>query len=113
MNIEMIREFCLALPGVTEDIKWGNNLVFSVGGKMFCLADLEVPLRVSFKVEEEQFLAMTALTGVIQAPYFARMKWVCVTEPDRFSTGEWEQFLLRAYHLIKNKLPAKIRESLS
>jgi predicted DNA-binding protein (MmcQ/YjbR family) len=36
MNIEELREFCIRLPAVTEDIKWGDNLVLSVGNKMFC-----------------------------------------------------------------------------
>ena len=35
MDIEDIRIMCTSLPGVTEDIKWGNDLVFSVGGKCF------------------------------------------------------------------------------
>ena len=37
MNIEELRELCLGFPKVTEDIKWVDNLVFSLGGKMFCL----------------------------------------------------------------------------
>jgi predicted DNA-binding protein (MmcQ/YjbR family) len=80
MNIEELRTFCLDLPAVTEDIKWGNNLVFSVAEKMFCLADLDPPLRVSFKVPEEEFVELTSTVDIIQAPYFARMKWVTVLE---------------------------------
>ena len=41
MNIEEIQNLCKQLPGVTEDIKWGNDLCFSVGGKMFLVAGLE------------------------------------------------------------------------
>jgi predicted DNA-binding protein (MmcQ/YjbR family) len=26
-------EFCRGLPGATEDVKWGDHLVFSVGDK--------------------------------------------------------------------------------
>jgi len=33
MTVESIRRWCLALGGVTEDIKWDDDLVFSVGGK--------------------------------------------------------------------------------
>ena len=35
MNIEQLRKFCLSFPGATEDIKWGNDLCFCVGKKMF------------------------------------------------------------------------------
>src|SRR5438128_7295584 len=41
MTLETIRSICRALPDVTEDIKWGADLVFSVGGKMFCVANTE------------------------------------------------------------------------
>ena len=113
MNIEALRAFCLALPGVTEDLKWGNNLVFSVAGKMFCLADLETPLRVSLKVEEDEFVRLTSTSGIIQAPYFARMQWVCIQDEDRFDRQEWEHYLLTAYRLIRAKLPKKVQEGLA
>ena len=32
MAIDQLRKYCLSLPAVTEDVKWENNLVFSVGG---------------------------------------------------------------------------------
>ena len=41
MNLESLREFCLSLPGATADIKWGQDLVFSVGKKMFCAVNTE------------------------------------------------------------------------
>ena len=113
MNIEDLRSFCLGLPSVTEDIKWGDNLVFSVAGKMFCLADLEPPLRVSFKVPEEKFPELTSAEGIIQAPYFARMKWVTVLEESRFTRKEWEHYLRQSYELVKAKLPKKMREEIS
>ena len=112
MNIEELREFCLTLPGVAEDIKWENNLVFSVGGKMFCLADLETPLRVSFKVTEDEFVLLTATADIIQAPYFARMMWVCVQNAERLSKEEWHHYLRNSYEMVMIKLPKKVQERL-
>lgn len=112
MNIEELRLFCLGLPAVTEDIKWGNNLVFSVAGKMFCLTDLDPPFQVSFKVRDEEFHEITARAGFIHAPYFARMKWVKVMDEDSLSHQEWEHFIRQSYELVKSKLPKRIRESL-
>ena len=37
MNIEQLRKYCLSFPGATEDIKWGADLCFCVGEKMFCV----------------------------------------------------------------------------
>jgi predicted DNA-binding protein (MmcQ/YjbR family) len=112
MNIEELRQFCLSLPKVTEDIKWGDNLVFSVCEKMFCLADLNPPLRVSFKVPVDGFELLTARPDIIQAPYFARMKWVTVLEESRFSRKEWEHYIKQSYDLVVEKLPKKLRERL-
>jgi predicted DNA-binding protein (MmcQ/YjbR family) len=103
----------MSLPFVTEDIKWGDNLVFSIAGKMFCLADLEPPLRVSFKVPEEEFTELTSSESIIQAPYFARMKWVTVLEESRLSQKEWENYLRQTFELVKAKLPKKVQESIS
>jgi predicted DNA-binding protein (MmcQ/YjbR family) len=113
MNIEEIRELCLGFTMVTEDIKWGDNLVFSVAGKMFCLADLKAPLQVSFKVPTEEFFHLTATAGIIQAPYFARMQWVLVQDESRFTTDEWAHYLKQSYELVIAKLPKKTRESLT
>jgi len=112
MNIEELREFCLGLAAVTEDIKWGENLVFSVGDKMFCLADLNPPFRVSLKVPQEQFADLTAAPGIIQAPYFARNMWICVEQTGRFSREEWEHYLQQSYDLVKGKLSVKRKKEL-
>jgi predicted DNA-binding protein (MmcQ/YjbR family) len=37
MNVEFFRRCCLAFPYGTESLPWGNNLVFKVAGKMFCI----------------------------------------------------------------------------
>jgi predicted DNA-binding protein (MmcQ/YjbR family) len=76
MNIELLRTYCLSLPAVTEAIKWDNDLVFSVGGKMFCVAALDAPFKCSFKVSDEEFEELSVLEGFQPAPYMARAKWV-------------------------------------
>ena len=35
MTVETIRSLCRTLSAVTEDVKWGHDLCFSVAGKMF------------------------------------------------------------------------------
>ena len=56
MNIEDISSICRALPAVIQDIKWEHDLVFSVGGKMFCVVGIDkVPSSASFKVADHAF----------------------------------------------------------
>lgn len=112
MDIEALRTFCLALPAVTEDIKWGNDLVFSVGGKMFCVASLEPPFKCSFKVRDEEFEELSTQDGFMPAPYMARAKWVLVTDPSKLHKAEWEGYIGQSYELVKAKLTKKARVEL-
>lgn len=113
MEIETLRTFCLSLPAVTEDIKWDNDLVFSVGGKMFCVAALEPPFKCSFKVKDEEFEALSIQDGFMPAPYMARAKWVLVTNPSRLHKQEWEDYIRQSYELVKAKLTRKVRTELN
>lgn len=112
MDVESLRTFCLRLPAVTEDIKWGNDLCFSIGGKMFCVSSLEPPLRVSFKVLDEEFNELSTRDGFMPAPYMARAKWVSVSNPLVLKTKEWQSLVKQSYELIKAKLTIKLRKEL-
>ena len=107
MNIELLSDFCKKLPFVTEDIKWGNDLCFCIGNKMFCAATLTAPFSVSFKVKEEEFDELCNLPGIMPAPYAARFKWILVTDISKFSKKECEQYIKQSYELVKSKLPKK------
>jgi len=112
MNIEMLQSFCMALPGVTEDIKWGNDLCFSVGGKLFCVAGLETPFKCSFQVKDDEFEELSSQEGFMPAPYMARAKWVLVTDASKLNKKEWEKYIRQSYELKKMKLTKKIRKEL-
>ena len=52
--------FCRSLPHVTEDVKWGNDLVFSVGKKMFAgFSNTGKDATFGCKVPEDDFAALT------------------------------------------------------
>ena len=112
MNIDQLRTFCTGLPAVTEDVKWDNDLVFSVGGKMFCVVSLEPPFKCSFKVPDDEFEELSSQEGFQPAPYMARAKWVLVTSPTRLHKAEWEAQIRRSYELVKAKLTKKARTEL-
>jgi predicted DNA-binding protein (MmcQ/YjbR family) len=112
MDIESLQKICLSLPAASEDIKWGNDLVFSVGGKMFCVASLEPPFKCSFKVKDEEFEELSTKEGFMPAPYMARAKWVLVTDPSRLNKKEWKAYIEQSYQFVKAKLTKKDRISL-
>jgi predicted DNA-binding protein (MmcQ/YjbR family) len=112
MDIDFLRKYCLSLPAATEDIKWGNDLVFSVGGKMFCVAGLESPFKCSFKVQDEEFEELSTQDGFMPAPYMARAKWVLVTRPSKLNKKEWQKYIKQSYELVKMKLTKKQKAEL-
>ena len=112
MDIEILQKICLSLPAVTEDVKWGNDLCFMVGGKMFCVAGLETPFKCSFKVRDEEFEELSTQEGFMPAPYMARAKWVLVTDPSQVNNKEWESYIKQSYEMVKMKLTKKVRAEL-
>lgn len=114
MNIDQLREFCLTLPHATEDVKWGNDLCFSVGGKMFCVTGLEPRegISFSFKCTPEKFAELTELEGIIPAPYVARYHWVLVEEPSAVPEKELKDLIRCSYQMVFDRLPRKIKASL-
>jgi predicted DNA-binding protein (MmcQ/YjbR family) len=109
MNIQNLRDFCLSLPGATEDVKWGNDLCFSVGGKMFCVTGFEPGSSVSLKVPDEEFTSLCETGNIAPAAYVGRYKWISVSAPDRFSDDEWRHYIRQSYRLIVSKLPKNRR----
>lgn len=112
MNIEELREYCKTLPGVTEDIKWGADLCFCVGEKMFCVTGLEGPFKISFKVTDEEFDELSNSDGFIPAPFVARYKWVLLEDVSKVSDKRLKEYTKQSYLLVRNKLPKKVKKEL-
>ena len=108
MDIEEIRAYCKKLPAATEDVKWGNDLCFSVGAKMFCVVGMSAPVTMAFKVGEEEFEELSASPHFKPAPYLARYKWVYLDDCAAISSSRLKEFIKNSYELIKSKLPKKV-----
>src|SRR5260370_24275183 len=114
MDAEWLRKVCLAFPYATEQIQWGYDLVFKVGGKMFAVAPLEpAPVCLSFKCSEESFAELTERPKIIPAPYLGRAKWVALEAPDAIARGELSELLRASYELVFAKLPKRTQEELN
>jgi len=113
MNTEDIQNICRGMAGVTEDIKWGHDLVFSIGGKMFCVVGLdESPTTASFKVTDEEFEEMSSSTGFKPAPYVAKYKWVLIEDINKMKKAAWKHYLKQSYDLVKDKLSSRLKKQL-
>lgn len=113
MTLEDIQAICKGLPAVTEDVKWGNDLCFCVGARMFVVTSLDaVPVTASFKTSDEDFEKLSALAGFKPAPYMARNKWVFVEDISLLSEEEWKTYITGAYNLVKAKLSKKFQREI-
>jgi predicted DNA-binding protein (MmcQ/YjbR family) len=110
MTLDGLRQICRALPGTAEDVKWGQDLCFCVGGKMFAAVNLEPPHQLGFKCTPENFAELTEREGIIPAPYLARAMWVLESELGQaLERPELAQLLRSAYDLVVAKLPKSKR----
>jgi predicted DNA-binding protein (MmcQ/YjbR family) len=105
-------ELCRSLPGVTEDVKWGDNLVFSVGMKMFAVFDLPAGAPFSFKVDPDAFALLTQQPGIRPAPYLAKHSWVALDSRDTLPVEVIEDLLQEAHAIVAARLPKRLREDL-
>ena len=113
MNIEQLRKFCLSLPGATEDIKWGSDLCFCVGEKMFCVTGADtIAGGLSLKCSPEKFEELIEREGIDPAAYVGRYKWVHVSDLDAVTPAELKELIKTSYQLVFDRLPPKIKKSI-
>jgi predicted DNA-binding protein (MmcQ/YjbR family) len=114
MTLEALRQLCLSFPGATEQVQWGADLVFKVGGKMFCVANTEPgSVAMSFKCDPDTFAELVERDGVIPAPYLARARWVALERFDSLPAREIAALVRRSYDLVVAKLPKATRASIT
>ena len=114
MDIESTRAFCLSFPHVTEEVLWGNDLVFKIGGKMFSVIGLDPASDhcMSFKCTPEKFAELRERNGIVPAPYVARYHWVALESFDALPEKELKALLRNSYDLVIEKLPKKKKAEL-
>lgn len=114
MEPQDLQAFCASWPGVANSVKWEDDLVFTVAGKMFVVTGLRGPHkgRISFKVDPDRFLELTDQPGMMPAPYMARAFWISLTEPECFSRDTIQTFVRRSYELVRAGLSKKLQAKL-
>ncbi|KAF0866673.1 MmcQ/YjbR family DNA-binding protein [Pseudomonas sp. LD120] len=112
LNEQQVAAFCLSLPGVREDYKWGGVRVFSIAtNKMFALQNLRGE-SLAFKVDQELFLGHVDRPGIAPAPYLARAHWIIMHTPYPLGATELTQLLQRSHQLVVSKLPKRTQVGL-
>ena len=114
MNIEEYRDFCLALPGVTEEFPFDESaLVFKVMGKMFALTNVDKFEGINLKADPEESIDLREQYSGINPGYHMNKKHWNTVDTDGSVEDELMYILIRnSYDLVAKGLTKKLKEEL-
>jgi predicted DNA-binding protein (MmcQ/YjbR family) len=115
MDIETIRDYCLAKKEVEESFPFGETtLVFKVRGKIFLLAGLDNPvLQFNVKCDPEKAIEWREQFASVQPGYHMNKKrWNTVMVDGSIPGRIIRQMIDDSYQLVVMSLPKKSREGL-
>ena len=115
MNIEDIREYCLALKGTTESFPFDDvTLVFKVGGKMYALVSLDGDLSINLKCDPEKAIELREQYEAVTPGYHMnKTHWNSIFVDGTISDKLIQQWIFDSYTLVKASLPKKVRDLLN
>ncbi len=106
MNIEDIREYCLAKPGTEESFPFGEEtLVFKVGGKIYLLLSIDAkPARFNVKCDPEKAAALRETYDCVIPGYHMNKKhWNTVVVDGSVSGKLLQEWIDDSYLLVQKK----------
>lgn len=114
MTLEYFRDYCLALPAVTEDTPFDpTTLCFRVGGKIFAITDMEVFEYVNLKCDPERAIELRERYDGITPGYHMNKKlWNSVSVAGNVPDSLILELAVHSYELIRDSLPKKVKDSL-
>jgi predicted DNA-binding protein (MmcQ/YjbR family) len=114
MDIEEIREYCLAKKGVTEEFPFDETtLVFKVMGKMFVLTTLEANLYLNLKCEPAKAIELRESNPAVQPGYHMNKKhWNTVYIDGSMSRDLLRELIDHSYDLVVDGLSGKLKNQI-
>ena len=115
MNIEEIRDYCLAKPAVTEGFPFGDTaLVFKVAGKMFAVLDLSEESRgLTLKCDPELAIELREQhPEVTGAWHFNKQHWNGVELQGSIGDDLLKAWIDHSYEIVVRALKKADREAL-
>jgi predicted DNA-binding protein (MmcQ/YjbR family) len=115
MDIETLRDYCLAKKETTEGFPFGETvLVFKVKGKIFLLARLDQPvLEFNVKCDPERAIEWREQFAAVQPGYHMNKKmWNTVTMDGTIPSRIIREMIDDSYYEVVQSLPKKDRVGL-
>ena len=121
MNVEEFREYCLALPGMTEKMPFPHVkdpysrdvLCFYVGSKWFCYVNIEVFDRCCVKSSADDAAELRArYAGIRPAWHMNKRLWSDVYFDSDVPDEIIRELVAQSYRIVRDSLPARERQEL-
>jgi predicted DNA-binding protein (MmcQ/YjbR family) len=115
MNIEEIREYCLAKKGVTEEFPFDSDtLAFKVMNKVFLLTDVNwIAKTVNLKCDPEYAVELREQYEEVQPGYHMNKKhWNTVECEGRLGDKMIRELIDHSYELVVKGLTKKQQQEL-
>jgi len=114
MNIESLRDYCLAKPGTTEGFPFDEaTLVFKVMGKMYALADVEGFESANLKCEPERAIFLREeYSGIKPGWHMNKKHWNTVSADGSVPDKLFYELVDHSYELVASSLTKKLKEEL-
>ena len=110
MNLEELRDYCLELPGVTEELPFGpDTLVFKVMGKVFLLTPIDgVAPQFNAKCDPEKAEELRdQFSDVLPGYHMNKKHWNTVLITGSIPNELLYSWIKDSYELVVNSLPKK------
>lgn len=112
MDIEQLRDYCIAKKGVTEGFPFDSEtLVFKVMGKMFALVSLEAnPLSMNLKCDPENAIALREeYSCVLPGYHMSKTHWNTIVIDGSVPDSLLRDWIDQSYNLVVAGLPKSAR----
>ncbi len=105
MDIESLRDHCIAMKGATESFPFGEDtLVFKAGGKIFALVSLDGELSINLKCDPALALELREHHSAVTPGYHMNKKhWNTVLIDGTITDKEIFSWIDHSYDLITGK----------
>lgn len=103
MDIEQLRDYCLAKSGAEEHLPFGpQTLVYKVNGKIFLLTSIDKqPLQFNVKCDQEKAIELREQYACVLPGYHMNKKlWNTVIIDGTLPSALLKEFIDESYELI-------------
>jgi len=115
MNLESLRDYCLELPGTTEELPFGpDTLVFKVMGKVFLLTSLDSP-QFGFNVKcdpEKAEELREKYSDVVPGYHMSKKHWNTVNVTGSIPSEILFSWVKDSYDLVAGSLTKAAKQEL-